>query len=845
MNKRPVFCQSLHPFLFLIFILASFLHPVKAEQKSTQYYMIGHAHIDPVWRWTRDEGYAEVFSTFRSILDRMKEYPDVAFVGSSAQFYDWVLENNPEMFAEIKQRVQEGRWTIVSGWWVEADVNCISGESMVRQGLYGQTFFQRHFGRTSRIGFGPDTFGHPWTLPQILLAQGMDSYFYMRPEMHEKPDTPAPIFNWYGQDGSPILTFSILHSYNGGEKDIEGRIGQYDSRFKASLPAADRYAVFYGMGNHGGGPTIAAIEKIHELAKSKFPGMKLASLEKYVDDVRAEKLALPDVRGELQHHARGCYSACLEVKQNNRRTEAILQTAEKLAAINVALLKKPYSAEPLRTSWHKVLFNQFHDILAGSAIERAYVDARNDYGYAQSVAMDVITQSLHSLTQQIDTADPSFEKCTPFIVFNPCSWPQTVPVEIEMQRIDRNVVPVLRDAAGKPVPCQILTTAGVKVKSRVHIVFDAELPSFGYHLYRIDFSGTEGSPIRPGVMVTRNSMENQWVRVTFDTLKGTITSYFDKKAQRELLAAPAAAAVVLKDWDDTWGHKIVSYDQEIGRFDHAASCVLEQGPERGCLQVQNSFGRSTLVQNFMLSANSADLVCHASLDWQEKYRVLKISFPTVFAKGTLTYSTPYGFIERSMNGEEEPGQVWIDITSQDQRGAYGLAILNDFACGYSVKDGDMRMTVLHSTAWSHHNPEIVTPEDHLRYMEQGSHEFTYRLVPHAGDWREAGIARAAQSFMEPPRLLITHNHKGVWPKQKSFLNLNGKSASITVAKVAEDGAAIILRCLETNGRQDSIQLSGDLMKKAMPITLRPAEIKTVRIPLTAGHVQKTTSLLEN
>jgi alpha-mannosidase len=827
--------------LFFLIIGLSVLYG--AEQEKIKYNMIGHGHIDPVWRWTWDEGYAEVFATFRSALDRMAEYPEMAMVVSSAQFYDWVAEADPQMFSEIKQRVAEGRWNIVGGWWVEADVNCPSGESLVRQGLYGQTFFQKHFGRMATVGFCPDTFGHPWSLPQILKSQGLDCYFYMRPELREKKELTAPIFQWQGQDGTQIQTFAILHSYGGSDMDMEGRIQQYNERFSAFMPQVKQYAVFFGVGNHGGAPTIATIEKIKSLQQKEIPGMRFSTLEKYVADFRRQNIPLTVVNDELQHHARGCYSACSDVKLLNRQSESLLLIAEKIASLNTLLLKKPYPAESLTKAWKKTLFNQFHDILAGSSIEQAYSDTRNDFGYSQSTAKEVITQSLHAMMQNINTLDAAFPESTPFIVFNPCSWEQRVPVELEMERVDRKVTPVLRDGKGAVVAFQNIATAGVKVNSRIRFVFQAEAPALGYSIYRMDFSGKETPAVSPtSLQVAKNKLENEWVAVTFDTVSGTVISYYDKKANRELLSGPAASGLVFNDWDDTWGHRIVSYDQEVGRFSNARGKILDQGPERAGLSFCTRFQSSTLTQDFFLSAHSNELSCRVRLDWQEKARVFKLSFPTAFKTGKLTYSIPYGFIERPMNGEEEPGQNWLDVSSRVD--ALGLALINDFACGYSVADGDMRITVLHSTAWSHHNPEVVQPTDNVRWMEQGLHEFKYALLPHNGDWQQARIAHRAAAFLEPLQTALTTNHAGAWPTAQSFLTDTPGSAAITAIKMAEDQSSVIIRCVDLSGTG---AMSHPQMKAAhisFPLSLRPAEIKTIRVPLTGKGTITEVNLLE-
>ncbi|HUU29333.1 MAG TPA: glycoside hydrolase family 38 C-terminal domain-containing protein [archaeon] len=815
-----------------------------AHPDARQFFMIGHAHIDPVWRWTKDEGYQEVFASFRSALDRMNEFPGVSFVASSAQFYEWVEKDDPAMFAEIKQRVKEGRWNIVGGWWIEPDLNCPSGESLVRQGLYGQKFFMEKFGRKVRIGFNPDSFGHPWTLPQILKLQGLEAYFFMRPNIREKPDLPAPIFKWVGPDGSEILAVQILSSYNADSNSIENKVEDYVERFNKDLPDIQDYALFYGIGNHGGGPTIAAIQKIIELSSSKYPHMKFGTLEKYIDLIRPLYDTFPKLDDELQHHARGCYSACADVKMWNRQAESALLLAEKISSLTSILLKNSYPTDEFHASWKKVLFNQFHDILAGSSIEQGYVEAQYDYGYAMTTAKDATCRALHHLAQSIHTADAAFENSTPFVVFNPCSWPVKTPMEIEMQRLVRDVTPVLRDAGGKQVPYQEIRTAGVKVDRRIRILFQTDVPSLGYQIYRLDFSGKEKPLMQAGVKVDKWALENDWVRVSFDPITGYISSYFDKKNGRELLNKPAAVPLVMNDWDDTWGHRIVAYDQEVGRFEKATLTMMEEGSERGRIQVKSFYGSSFVVQDFALHRDSPELGCRVTVDWHEHYRVLKLGFPISVSKGELTYSIPYGFIEREMDGEEEPGQTWIDVSGSDAKGAFGVALLNDSKYGYSVKDGEIRLTVLHSTAWSDHTTEVFEEADGYRFMEQGIHEFTYCLVPHAGDFRHGDIARKAEGYLTPPVRLLTTNHAGKLAKRDAFISVSAPNVSVTVVKMSEKGDALVLRCVELHGKEAKGKIDIKPLGKAFDFTMKPCEIKTYLVPLEKNEQVKVVNALE-
>jgi alpha-mannosidase len=813
--------------------------PGAAERPSI--HLIGHAHIDPVWRWTKDEGHAEVLATFRSAVARLQEYPDVAFVASSAQFYQWVKEADPALFDEVKDLIRQGRWNAVGGWWVEADTNCPLGESLVRQGLLGQRFFIENFGASTRVGFNPDVFGHPGTLPQILAGQRLNSYFYMRPGPHEKRDMHTPLFRWQGLDGTQVLGIQILGSYNATEESIEAQVKNTEQYFLRNQPGAENLVVFYGVGDHGGGPTKAAIEKIQEMKKSD-PRLEFSTLDRYLAAIEPTRDNLPVVEGELQHHARGCYSACAPVKAWNRESEWALLTAEKLASLDAALLGAGYPAESFRTSWERVLFNQFHDIMAGSAIEEAYRDARNDFGYALSVAKEAQFKSLQGMAQRINTASTPNAQCFPFVVFNPQAWRARVPVEVEMERLGGQPPRLVR-FDGKELPYQEIATAGVKVPSRIRIAFEDELPSMGYALYYLDFSRPTAASPAPGAKAVNLVLENELVRVAFDEKTGAIRSYFDKAANRELLRAPAQA-IVLHDPDDTWGHNIISYDQEVGRFGAASFRTVETGPARVRLQVRTSYGHSSILQDYALYRSSPVLDCRISVNWNEFYKVLKLGFPTAVVTGTLTYSVPYGFVERPMNGEEEPGQTWVDVSGRDPAGVFGLALLNDSKCGYSVKDGEIRLTVLHSTAWSHHMPQKLEESDGYRLIDTGVHEFSYALLPHGGDWRGGDVARQAESFGMRPVVVLTDRHPGPWEGSREFLKASSPQVAASALKLAEKENALVLRLVELHGREAAGELSGALLDKPLPFKLDPCQIKTFVLPLEKGKTPRETNLLE-
>ena len=282
-------------------------YPVSIHQennlKTRILHMIGNAHIDPVWLWQWQEGFHEVKATFRSALDRMKEYPDFKFVASSAVFYEWVEQSDPAMFAEIQQRVAEGRWSIVGGWWVEPDCNIPSGESFARHGLYAQRYFKEKFGVTARTGFNVDSFGHAGTLPQILKKSGIDYYVFLRPMPHEK-GLPSRLFWWQSDDCSRVLAYRIPFEYLSWGKDVEIHARRCAGEMKEPV---DEFMCFYGVGNHGGGPTIANLESIRCLdADPDFPTRTVFSTpEEFFCAAEMKGWPLPVVQNELQHHASG------------------------------------------------------------------------------------------------------------------------------------------------------------------------------------------------------------------------------------------------------------------------------------------------------------------------------------------------------------------------------------------------------------------------------------------------------------------------------------------------------------------------------------------------------------
>lgn len=815
-------------------------------------FMIGNAHIDPVWLWRWQEGFQEIKATFRSALDRMKEDEDFAFVASSAAFYAWIEQNDPAMFAEIQQSVADGRWGLVGGWWIEPDCNLPGGESFVRQGLYGQRYFQSRFGRIARVGYCPDSFGHNATLPQVLKRSGLDFYVFMRPGPHEHPDLPH-LFWWEADDGSRVLTYRIPYAYGTSGAHLEAHI-----RRSAELLAADPHAsmCFYGVGNHGGGPTRENLALIRTLGEdASLPLLNMALLEPVFVILSEQRIRLPVVHDELQHHASGCYAAHSGVKRWNRQAEQALVTAEKWSTLATWLTRLPYPADDLERAWKDVLFNQFHDILAGTSIETAYDDARMLYDEARAIAARATNAAVQSLAWQV-RIHPEPETL-PVVIFNPHAWSSRVPVEVGLDASDGGAYVVVDDT-GATIPAQPVRPEPA-VPNVSQLSFLAELPALGYRTYRIKKSVDAGAAAgsKEQEAETRSHhvtigqagaviLDNTWFRLKFDAAGGGVR-LFDKRVGADVFSASAARVVVIDDPSDTWSHGVFRFDREVGAFAVERVRLLEHGPVKSVVRVTSVYGASWLTQDFTLYGDLPQIDVQVTVDWHESFKLLRLTFPLNLVNPTATYEIPYGHIVRPTDGEEEPGQSWVDVsgTLRGTETVYGLSLLNDGKYSFSVDGAVLGLTVLRSPIYAHHIPFTPDPEGVYTFMDQGLQSFRYALLPHAGTWKQAQPIQRAAELNQPPIVLKeTYHPWGRLPQRAAFIAVEPDNIIVSVLKQAEDGGAWILRCYETHNVATPATIQLPYWDRTIQTVFWPGEIKTFLIPGDRVSLILETDLLE-
>ena len=821
-------------------------------------HLVGHAHLDPVWLWPWQEGYQEARATFRSALDRMNEYPDFVFTCDQIVLLSWVEESDPELFAEIAARVAEGRWVHVGGWWVEPDCNMPGAESFVRQGLYGQRYLQSRFSRMATVGMNADPFGHNAMLPQILRGQGMDSYTFLRPGPHEGDLEPST-FWWEAPDGSRVLAYRIPNEYGSGPGTVDG---QLEKAIAAARQSGEMIMVFYGVGNHGGGPTRANLDSIRRFDRmGSFGRLTLSSPRDYLDAVLAQVESgreLPVRRDDLQHHAPGCYSAHSGIKAWQQRAQAAVLAAERWAVLltvgapRTSAAPDAYPRERLESAWKQVLFNQFHDVLPGSAIEASYDDARDQLGEAVAIAKRITTRAHNVIARRIDI--PYEDDSQPLVIFNPHPWP--VRTDLIMHDNARPAGVHVVDEEGAAVLAQparsVVATGGL---TRRAVAFRAELPGLGYRVYRLR-PGAAPRPLGSDLEVGPLRLANQHVEVVIDAATGWLTALRGRRSGVDVVAGatPELHTQICADPTDTWGHRVVSYAWPGVAMAVERIRVTDSGPLRGRIRVERRWRSSTLIEEISLGADDVAVRVDATLDWREPRHLLKLRFPTSLAASQATYEIPFGTLARPVDGAEEPAQSWVDLTGVVEGAPAGLTVIITGKHGFDTSAGEcpsIGVTAVRSPVYSWHDPQLLDPDGIYSHQDLGIQRFSYELVPHGGDWRTADPIRRARLLIAPVRAMQESSHPGPLPRVASFVDDGSGSVMITAVKGSEDapkgdptGADLIVRAVETRGEQTRARIVLPVVDRVLEADFGPYQIRTFRVPTDPTRPWVPVDLLE-
>ncbi|MBE6758065.1 MAG: alpha-mannosidase [Ruminococcaceae bacterium] len=765
-------------------------------------HLIGNSHLDPIWLWQWQEGFAEIKATYRAALDRMKDFPDFTFAAACGSYYAWIEQSDPAMFEEIRARVAEGRWCLVGGWWLQPDCNLPAGESFARHALLTQRYFKEKFGTTAETGYNVDSFGHNGNLPMILRHGGLKNYVFMRPMPHEKT-LPDDLFRWRSADGSEVTTWRIKEYYN---------IGSAGNFFDDPIEVFHRVEenctgdgmAFYGVGNHGGGVTIDLLNKMHEHLGENYV---------YSDPDRffAENAGreMPLVEDDLQFHAKGCYAACSDVKRGNRVSENALLAAEKLSVLSREVIGTAYPAAEMDRAWKNVLFNQFHDILGGCSIKEAYDDAAVFYGESQAIAARQANFAAQQIAWNIDTTgDFPYQGAlswveaerigTPIVVFNPHAHAVKMPVHL------RKLPQEVTDECGNVLPIQKVRdskTDGKEEKGRTGVIFQADVPALGWRMYRMRVECAEHTYENP-FTITEHGMDNGLVRVSFDPATGELATLFDLKNNRAIITASKTHLFDDTPYD-TWAHGMNAYETELPCDVSGTVKCIEEGPIRATFRVTQTFGASTLVRDYTLFAGSDTVQVKVKADYREPLRVLKFGY-TAAGEAAPRCQIPFGSIARSNDGAEHACVGWFRVGD--------MALTTDSKYSFSVHDKELQLTALRGTAYADHFGER---DEYYEYMDQGDQRFTYLLFPFA---TEADAARRTDELCQPLAAVIDTFHRGSLPTAFGGIELSKENVVVTAVKPAEDGEGVVLRLNEVEGRNTvvKVRLFDDTFEIAVP-----------------------------
>ncbi len=820
-----------------------------SKPQPTLVHLIGNAHIDPVWLWPVAEGRAEVLASYRTAIALIHEYEGYVFTSGGSVTYRWVEEDDPALFDQIAQAVRDGQWALVNGWWLQPDCNIPSGESFARHALYGQAYLESRFGRRACVGYNVDTFGHAGTLPQLLKLGGLDSYVFFRPGPHEM-ELPQGPFWWKSPDGSRVLACRPpLHYGTPEETDMLRRATDAAAGAPGGL---DTVLCFYGVGNHGGGPTRKNVQDVVDAQGTRDDlVLRFSSPQAYFGEVREAQLQFPTVRGELQHHARGCYSVLARIKQENRRAEHDAMRSERLATFAALLTGAPSAQSSIDEVWRGTLFNQFHDILAGTSIRRAYEDVWATYAQGHQTLTEIASRSLDALSGLLDVEDAPYA----FAAWNTLPWTRSEVVRLSLPiggwRQDRSGLrvprePSVTDGAGNPLPCQL-----------AHVTFDdnvymadvdvlVDTPPLGatvvYPTVRTDLVDLGDSA--PESPVQAYEIANEYLHVRLDQETGTLQSITDVASGREMLGGLSAVPVVLEDNSDTWSHDVVAFTEELGQFAPQTPIQLvERGPVRWTLCSRMHWGNSNLAMDVSLTAGTPAVDLTLTVDWHEQHKMLKLAFVAPGRDHLVTSSAPYGHLSRQATCEEEPTQAWIDISGAlPSGGQAGLCLVNDGIYGYDACGGVLRLSLLRSPIYAFHQPREIVPGVRYVYIDQGTRTFRLRLVPHHGDWRQAAPDRAAMAWHDPV-LPVTLSPQSGQSSALSLLEVSPHNIVATVAKLDGDGR-LIVRGYETEGLSTTVALASDALGCSWQWQVQPLEVWTVALGLEDGSITRLNFLEE-
>ncbi|WP_088892785.1 alpha-mannosidase [Leptolyngbya ohadii] len=833
--------------------------------------LLGHAHLDLAWLWEIDDTWKAAERTFRSALDLQQDYPELIFGHSTPALYHWIETNRPELFAEIRSQIKSGQWEVIAGLWLEPELNLISGESIARHILYGQHYAEEKFGQISRVAWLPDTFGFCWQLPQLLRQGGVEYFVTQKLRWNDTTQFPYEAFWWQSPDGSRIFSH---HSAPIGEGIDPAKMAKYACQWEQN--SGQQMALWLpGVGDHGGGPTRDMLELVRRWQQSPFfPNLEFSTAESFLDRLHSlpsdslpsDSLPVWQTDLYLEFH-RGCYTSHARQKRFNRLSERLLYEAELFSAIATLLLNAEYPQQQIESAWKQVLFNQFHDILPGSAIPEVYEDANQLWQSAIGTANSLKQQALQTIAAHLMLPDPPHPQAQPIVLFNSLTWERSPLIRLTLPAGNWKVW----DLEGQPLesaiePTQSSSPSGSNDSETVCLTFQpSTIPALGYCCYWVraieqgEFGAVDSEPVRlpslPSILSapeervggteptqeillspksftvqsppnlgdlggvqdlagnTESStsaekfiLENPFRQVTIDSQTGDIARLYDKIQQREVLKGAGNQLQAYRDQGQYWDAWNIDPDYASHPLPPAELLeirLISNTPLETRIQVIRRLGQSTFYQTYGLTHHSPILTIDTQVDWQERNTIVKAAFPLNLDAAQATYEIPFGAIDRPTRPQTEAEKAQWEVP------ALTWADLSDETYGVSIlsdcKHGyDHQPDQFRLTLLR--APMWPHPD-----ADRGWHEFTYAIYPHSGNWQTAQTVRRGYELTHPVQVILPQQNSVTQPTlqpslppQSEFLKISANSPLAAFKRSERNPHQWILRCYEAQGYSEAI-----------------------------------------
>lgn len=780
----------------------------KANASALKVTAVGHAHIDTGWLWPVRETIRKCGRTFANQIALIEKYPEYVFGASQPQHYQFTKEHYPELYAKIKKAVADGRWEPQGGMWVEADCNLISGESMIRQFLYGKNFFMDEFGFDVKNLWIPDVFGYSGAMPQIIKGCGCDYFLTQKISWNVFNEFPHHTFIWRGIDGSDVLThFPPESNYNALITPEQLYKGQ--NEFKEA-DVLDEFMSLFGIGNGGGGPRNDYIDRAMRLKDLEgCPKVTMGRADDFFERLSSSIDKLEVWNGELylEKH-QGTLTTQAKVKKRNRKLEYLLKHIE---FIYSCLPLADYPSKQMDKLWKTLLINQFHDIIPGSSITRVYNETHQQYSEMFETGKELLAQAAAKLFR----ADADS-----ITLFNPLSCVYDGPVELP----DNWPAASLN---GQILPGQIENGAAI---------VNVRIPACEF----ITLNKAESAAPVPVSHASDLVLENDLVRYEFNQDAQLISAY-DKEAGHELIKASSPANVLSLYHDDPVEYD--AWDIDLGyeeqHLENAKGTGFSKtaGPVRQTLEFDLRVSNSKISQQIILG-HGKRLDFKTKVNWDEAHKMLRTQFPIEAHTTEASFDIQYGYIKRStgrntswdMARYEVAAHRYADISDSQ----YGAALLNDCKYGYKVHDQILDINLLRSPKYPDFTADI------------GEHEFTYSLLPHIGGLIESNVINNAAILNQPPLRFDGFGNKDAGLP----CEMESDNVSLETIKKAEKEDCLVIRVVETKGQRSKATIcfrspvkkliktnmiewtdEGEeaIVNGSLSIELKPFEIRTYKL----------------